>query len=408
MLLRFIRSERANLHIVFAIALVPLLSAVAGAVDYTNINRKADKVQSALDAAALEIGINYYAGMSSEELEKLGRMMFQANLGGFRTGDFVYEEDLVPSFKASADYGEDVDLISVSSTVSHKPMVGWANHWHASRRSVVRVGPGFPACVLALDRSASPGIVFRGSTDVEMNKCVVASNSRAPNAVSRDGSAQIAAECVVSSGGTTGIKGSGNARLDCPEPLVSQHASMDPLRNLAPPSYTACQGVPNGRQKTLSPGTFCGQTISGEVTLKPGVYILRGGRINLGGNGSLVGNGVTIFLMEDAEFSITANQTVQLRPPTGGPYGGITVYQPASNRKQVTSNGGADSFIDGFVYAPGAHIFFAGNADTLANGCLRLVGATIEMTGASSFRSDCEAELGDRKMYATRSISLVR
>jgi hypothetical protein len=404
----FLRSERANLHVIFAISLVPLLSAVAGVVDYTDINRKADRLQNALDTAALEIGVNYYAGMSSEELEALGRKIFLANLAALEAGEFIYDEDDFPPFEAAADYGEEVDLISVTSTVSHAPMVGWGNQWFANRRSVVRVAPGLPACVLALDRSASPGIVFRGATDVEMKNCVVASNSRAANAVSRDGSARFAAECVVSSGGTNGIVASGNVRLDCQEPLTHQLASMDPLRNLQPPSYTACRSVPNGRQKTLSPGTFCGQTISGEVTLEPGVYILRGGRINLGGNGSLTGNNVTIFLMEDAEFSITANQTVQLRPPSSGPYAGITIYQPSSNRKQVTSNGGAGSFIDGFVYAPGAHVFFAGNADTLASGCLRIVGATIEMTGSSTFRSDCEIELGDRKMYATRMISLVR
>lgn len=408
MLSRFLRSEHANLNIVFAIVLAPMITAVAGVVDFASLNRKADKVQNALDTAALEIATNYYAGMAPEELEELGRKMFMANTMNLEAEEFLYEHDLVPTFKAEAEYGEDVDLISVSSGVFHKPMIGWSERWQTNRRSVVRVGPGFPACVLALDRSASPSIVFRGSTDVEMNKCVIASNSRAPNAVSRDGSARIAAECVVSSGGTNGIKGSGNARLDCPEPLNNQLASMDPLRNIEPPNYTACRGLPNGRVKTLSPGTYCGQTVSGEVTLEPGVYILRGGRISLGGNGSLIGTGVTIFLMEDAEFSITANQTVQLRPPTSGPYAGISIYQAASNKKQITSNGGADSFVDGFVYAPGAHIFFAGNADTLANGCLRLIGATIEMTGASSIRSDCGTELGDRKMYSSRHISIIR
>jgi hypothetical protein len=174
------------------------------------------------------------------------------------------------------------------------------------------------------------------------------------------------------------------------------------------PSYTACQGLPNGRVKTLSPGTYCNQTFSGDITLQPGIYILRGGTVNLGGNGALVGSGVTIFLMEDARFSITANQTVQLSPPDNGDYAGITIYQPRTNKSQVTINGGSDSYIEGFIYAPGAHVFHAGNSDTGANGCLRIVGNTIEMTGASNVRSDCEAELGGRKLLERDEVRLNR
>ena len=39
----------------FALSAVPLLAAVAGAVDYTMTSTKASEVQSALDAAALAI-----------------------------------------------------------------------------------------------------------------------------------------------------------------------------------------------------------------------------------------------------------------------------------------------------------------------------------------------------------------
>ena len=50
--------------------------------------------------------------------------------------------------------------------------------------------------------------------------------------------------------------------------------------------------------------------LSGDITLEPGTYILDGGRINLGGNGSLVGAGLTIFVMGDAEFSVNGNEVL--------------------------------------------------------------------------------------------------
>jgi hypothetical protein len=405
---RFLKAESGNLNLIFAIAMIPLMTAVVGLVDFTTMNRKADKVQNALDTAALEIGVNYYRGMSGEELEDLGRNIFLANIVDLHLVDFEYDKALLPSFKAGADYGEEADLIHVRSNVGHDAMIGWFDRWTTTRHSIVRVRPGLPACVLALDRTASPGLRIQGAAKVTMDGCVLASNSRASNAVSRDGSSELTAECVVSSGGTSGIKGSGNAKLGCGTPLENQYPSLEPLAHVVPPSYTACQGLPNGRVKTLSPGTYCNQTFSGDIALQPGIYILRGGTVNLGGNGALVGSGVTIFLMEDARFSITANQTVQLSPPDNGDYAGITIYQPRTNKSQVTINGGSDSYIEGFIYAPGAHVFHAGNSDTGANGCLRIVGNTIEMTGASNVRSDCEAELGGRKLNAGRHIAIHR
>ena len=113
--------------------------------------------------------------------------------------------------------------------------------------------------------------------------------------------------------------------------------------------------------------------------------------------------------MEDAELSIQANQTIQLSPPTTGPYAGITIYQERSNHMTLTINGTADSVVTGFIYAPGAHVFYAGNSATTATpGCLRMVGNTIELTGNSAMTSNCTGQLGGRTMFAGRYMTLVR
>ena len=167
--------------------------------------------------------------------------------------------------------------------------------------------------------------------------------------------------------------------------------------------------MPGGKIKTLSPGTFCNKKLTGDITLQPGTYILRGGSVSLGGNGSLVGLGVTIFLMEGAELSINGNEVVKLTAPTTGPYAGIAIYQEKANTSSITINGTSGSFMSGFVYAPGAHIFYAGNSATTAeSSCLRLVGNTIELNGNSDLKSDCTAELGGRSMFAGRFMSIVR
>ena len=50
---RFRRDRRGNIAVVFAIACVPLISAIGCAVDYSNATRVRAKLQSAADAASL-------------------------------------------------------------------------------------------------------------------------------------------------------------------------------------------------------------------------------------------------------------------------------------------------------------------------------------------------------------------
>ncbi|PSJ57626.1 hypothetical protein [Pseudaminobacter soli (ex Li et al. 2025)] len=117
---------------------------------------------------------------------------------------------------------------------------------------------------------------------------------------------------------------------------------------------------------------------------------------------------MTIFLLDGSNLTINANETVNLSPPTSGPYAGITIFQGRDNTQELKINGGAASKLSGFVYAPNAHIFFAGNSASGSSDCLRLVGDTIEMTGSSAIQSDCKAQLGGRTMTAGRYLALVQ
>ena len=384
------------------------MMAFAGAVDVVNLNRKSVELQNSLDAAALTIGTVYYSGMTQAELEALGRDVFSANMLTAEEvpSEFDYEDAEISPLTADAEADGPDNYITVASQLTMKPLVGWSFEWKSARSSVVRVEPGRPACVLALNKNVSSAVKIQGSTQVDMEGCVLAANSRSDSAVTLDGAANLKAECVLTSGRTSGL---GAADLDCPEPLEKQYPSVDPLAGVEPPSYTSCRSVPGGKTKTLSPGTYCGKTISGEVTLEAGIYILRGGRVKLGGNGVLIGAGVTIFLMEDAEFTINGNEIVQLSPPETGPYAGITIYQPKSNTNTVLINGTSGSYIDGFVYAPGALVSYTGNAGATADGeCLRIIGDSIEFNGNSRYGANCEGKLGDHELTAGRHISIVR
>ncbi|WP_378951610.1 TadE/TadG family type IV pilus assembly protein [Mesorhizobium sp. ANAO-SY3R2] len=405
---KFFKSEGGNFAVITALAMVPIMAGVAGAIDFVSINNKGEKLQNSLDTAGLAIGTKYYSGMTKEELTKLGRDFFDANLLYDRpqASDLIYN-DQVADFAASATSSGENSHIEVKSTIEQQGMIGGAITWRTARRSVVQVAPGAPACLLALDPHASSAVKLQGSTEVELKGCVIAANSDASDSISRGGSAKVTAECVNTVGGTSGLTGS-STKLKCGAARERQYASIDPLANVVPPAFTGCKSIPGGKTVTLSPGTYCNKSISGDTTLEPGTYILRGGELKLNG-GNFTGTGVTIFLMEGAKVTSNGNAVINLTPPTSGPYAGITIYQEKANTNEVKINGGSGSNVTGFIYAPGAHVFYAGNSVmTGAGQCIRVVGKTIEMTGNSSVASDCDAELGGRKLYAGRIISLVR
>jgi hypothetical protein len=407
MLRAFWQSKDGNFAVLTAIMATPLLAAVAAVVDMVSVQNKAEKLQHSLDTAALTIATQYYSGMSDSELEAIGKEFFDSNV----VLDYTKAEqfDYLSGFEAEATVAANFDDVTVRASVTHEGILA-SRKWTAWRESVVRIAPGLPACVLALDRHASSAVSMQGSTAIDMPGCVIASNSNASDAISRGGSASFSAECVTTVGGTSGVSSNSYADLECDAPLENQYPSFDPLSKVVPPSYTGCQKVQGGNNaKTLSPGTYCDETFAGQVTLKPGTYILRGGEIKLGGTGSLVGQNVTIFLMEDARLDINANQLIQLSPPDTGDYAGITIYQEISNTSALTINGTADSEISGFIYAPGAPVFHAGNAAVTSEGkCLRIIGNTVELSGNSSIALDCEEELGGLKMYAGRQMTIVR
>jgi Flp pilus assembly protein TadG len=60
--------RKGNVASTFAIAMLPIMIGVAGAVDYTMANNNANNVQNALDSSALAAGAFYYSGMTKPQL----------------------------------------------------------------------------------------------------------------------------------------------------------------------------------------------------------------------------------------------------------------------------------------------------------------------------------------------------
>ncbi|RWE26415.1 pilus assembly protein TadG-related protein, partial [Mesorhizobium sp.] len=89
MLAQFWASKRGNFAVATAVAAVPLMLAVAGAVNLVGTSDDAAQLQNSLDAAGLAIGTKYMASMSASDVQQLGQTFFAANMSVADAGEYA-------------------------------------------------------------------------------------------------------------------------------------------------------------------------------------------------------------------------------------------------------------------------------------------------------------------------------
>ncbi|TIN89366.1 MAG: hypothetical protein E5Y06_33660, partial [Mesorhizobium sp.] len=96
--------------------------------------------------------------------------------------------------------------------------------------------------------------------------------SIASDAIKLQGSAGLQADCLITAGG---VSLSNPVTTVCAAPITQALPAADPYAGLpAPAASNPCQ---NANKTTLGPGTYCnGLSLSGNVTLQPGVYVIQG------------------------------------------------------------------------------------------------------------------------------------
>ncbi len=257
-----------------------------------------------------------------------------------------------------------------------------------SVRAVASYDPSAEACVLALNREVSEGLLFSGSANARFSGCDLMSNSVAEDAVSIEGAVEVEASCVNSAGG---IEVSATLiLLDCPEVRRNMPWANDPFADMPfPEDEGGCESVPGGPgAKTLSPGRYCsGFHLSGDVELEPGNYIISN-NMHINGNTNLQGDGVSFFLTEGTSLTMNGTPHIDLTAPSTGDYAGMLFYGHPNSTGSVTFNGTANSNLTGALYFPSQHVAMRGDFHG-SGGCTRIVGNTIEVRGNPEFGTDC-------------------
>jgi hypothetical protein len=106
-----------------------------------------------------------------------------------------------------------------------------------------------------------------------------------------------------------------------------------------------------------------------QVTMEPGLYVMKNGELSLHAHSEITGVGVTFYFYgSNAILTHRSNSVLDLTAPTEGDYAGIAMAQHAGSSVGLISTlaGGASMRLVGSLYFPTQILDMAGGADYAA------------------------------------------
>lgn len=253
----------------------------------------------------------------------------------------------------------------------------------------VAVAENNDTCVYALNPTASGAIKVSGGAQVELY-CGLVANSSDPAALTQSGTGCLTATNAKVVGGYSG---------SCiqPPPVTGARPVKDPLAQLQPPVYGACDypakiTVNAGQTVTLSPATYCGGLnvqSGGTLYLNPGLYIMKNASITFSSSAIVRGSGVTFYLSPNStnggSISIAAGADVELSAPTTGTYAGVLFFHDRTSPTNISHSltGGSSMLLDGILYFPKQTLNFSGGSTT-DNSSSILIADMVSFSGNAS------------------------
>ncbi len=352
---RFRRDREGSIAMLLALALVPLVSAVAVTVDISTWYAHQARLQAVADGAALASARELRIASAS-----VGHVSRIAE--GYVHGAPALAGGERPTVTASVNPARNavqVDLTAQVSPIFTRILPDRLQP--VSVGGVARVNGSLPVCVLALERAAEKTLHLDKSARITAERCAIYSNSANGQGLRVDADAVVRAGLICSSGGKFG-KGTSFE----PQPLTDCPPMADPLEARQPPAVGSCPANPAPRRvsanATLGPGTYCGGlhiTDGASVTLLSGIYVIAGGpfRVDKGARVTgrytsfyFTGEGAVIDFRPESEISLTAMRDENLA--------GLLFFEdrnaPLDRDFKITSDNAR--MLLGTIYLPRGHL----------------------------------------------------
>ncbi len=423
-------SERGQALVLLALAFSVVLAGGGIALDagMAYVERRHGQVaaDAAAYAAAVELVKNWDAANRGTLAADAARAYASTNgyVADATTAVTINNPPTSGAYVGNADYVEVLIRRDVRTTFVRILGPVFATLSVQARAVGGSVPPAKPYSIIALSKTASPGLDVNGQVQLRADEAGILVNSSDSAALQGTGGAQIMAEPF----GTDVVGGIGilTPGVDVRGPLNTGAAQVpNPLAYLTPPTGAGLPSfgdvVVTGGDVVIVPGIYQSIQVSGtgKVSMQPGTYIIKGGGIQVTGAGELKDNdfadGQGVFIYNACSdfpapsgtcgaIMTAGNGRVDLNRSTTGTYAGISIWQPCENTQTLSITGkssGTSSHkfeTSGTIYLPcaAARAFGGGEFEGLIrvrDG--QLVANTVSLGGKAQIFVDWDSSVGN-------------
>jgi hypothetical protein len=388
-------NDKGNIAVMAALSMPLIIGGAGLGVETGYWYYQQLRLQQAADAAAYAAALEQRAGADEDEATVGATAAATAN-GYDSTRDTI---DLVTPSALETDETNSVDVELTRTIPRAFTALFSEDAIHIRAKATAAYSTAANACVLALDKSASPAITFSGNSSAEMEGCVVMSNSMGGGSILFDGNSSVTAPCIMTVGGYTEKQNAEYELTQCAGVSTGQPPAADPYKEMTYPPMCSTPGCKTAKTAngttTVSPGTYSSIDVKSNATttFSPGIYIIDGGTFNINANSTVTGTGVTFVLLNGATVDFNGNAEIQFDAPTTGDYKGMLFMGSRTSAAGGMSkfNGNANSRLTGALYFPKQNITYNGNFSG-NGGCTQIVANQITWNGNTKFNVDCSAQ----------------
>jgi len=282
------------------------------------------------------------------------------------------------------------------------------------RYAIAMTHGGTGAGVIALSPGKTPpyrpGLLINGGAILDVNDGIIQVNSEASDAIVFKGSSmELSAEELNLCGDIV----SKAFDLEALDFAIDDDAPAlpDPEAGTPPPTWDPVADLRDpkpikGGDRVLDPGYYPGGfdiSSGGNITLKPGIYILGGAGLAITGSANFCAKGVMFYITGTrSEVKLMGTGNIRVTPPDpestdfcgadfkypeglDPAYSTISIFQDRANTNPAIIRGTSLLDLDGTLYFPRAHVSLGGTGDGFGN---QLIAWTIEVAGNSNITID--------------------
>lgn len=332
------RDRNANVAIVFAICLIPLLAAIGGAVDFSRYYDTRAAVQNALDASVLAGAAENSATIAATTFNSWNVSvngsavtLTSASYTGCTSGDTSCTGTYSGSVRTYFAMILGMKTIPLNVTATAEKSATSSTTTNNICMWLVSTSSG-----LSLNSGAS---INGGSTTTAACEIDVAATSSGSSTLNSGSSVItsklcIAATSINNNGGTVNNGSSTSSTLSTGCTVTSFLSSVSSTVKSAlstVPSATSSYSSYNCNS-VLSPGVYTGDfnfNSGCNVTFNSGVYILKSAQFTF--NSVATGSGVTFYFADsNSSFVLNSGAQTTFSAPTSGTYAGILMFEPSA------------------------------------------------------------------------------